>query len=563
MAVCMTTPRLAIQPVGNLLKEEFFIPNYQRGYRWESEQVETLLNDLWEFDLKDGYCLQPLVVLRKDDGCWEVIDGQQRLTTIYLILKRLEMLGMSDLYTITYERHVEALEGFLNNENTHKPDAYYLRQAQDSIQCWLHEKDAELFVQKVLEKAYFIWHEIESREEAILTFARLNAGKIRLTDAELIRASLLQRGILDDARRQHIALRWDQIELRLRDPEFHAFLLAGAESSESGIALLFSVLVKMEKGENRDAIGEREVFTILSEMFDKATGQEKLRINRESFWNQVEDLFDILEHWYSDNHLYHLTGFLISQGEQLVSLLNQFKNMNRPCFRQHLKCRMREKVLGQGSVRDLVEEITYQNPAIRKLLLCLNIATLEVDKDQTVRFSFHSYHHGDWDIEHIRATAERLPDKREEWEAALKAMKDYGKRLSGDAHQELKSILNRISDVLTGRQEDQMEALYHEARDAMEGRDDLGANNDIGNLTLLSAGRNRGIGNSPFAVKRAALLDPESQVDYLLPATRNVFTKSYSPAPVNLLQWTPYDADSYREGLMRTLEMFFNENKEG
>ena len=98
-------------PVCNLLEHNFFIPNYQRGYRWEKQQVVDLLDDLKEFiDNTEGnssnfYCLQPIVVKlcdtetlkaeqlnsTNDNNIWyEVIDGQQRLTTIYILLSYLE-----------------------------------------------------------------------------------------------------------------------------------------------------------------------------------------------------------------------------------------------------------------------------------------------------------------------------------------------------------------------------------------------------------------------------------------------------------------------------------------
>ncbi len=61
--------KLVLKPVNDLLKETFFIPSYQRGYRWTQEQVRNLLDDIWKFreasedESKDVfYCLQPVVV---------------------------------------------------------------------------------------------------------------------------------------------------------------------------------------------------------------------------------------------------------------------------------------------------------------------------------------------------------------------------------------------------------------------------------------------------------------------------------------------------------------------
>ena len=121
----MEENKIELKSVSELLGMKFFIPNYQRGYRWTEQQVKDLLNDIWEFSKKkkqeyEFYCLQPLVVKRKDEdvlnsikaatsieevetllkGSWEVIDGQQRLTTLFIILSVLEE---KSLYSIEYE----------------------------------------------------------------------------------------------------------------------------------------------------------------------------------------------------------------------------------------------------------------------------------------------------------------------------------------------------------------------------------------------------------------------------------------------------------------------------
>ena len=83
--------------VSDLLDDRlFFIPSYQRGYRWTKQQVYDLCNDLLEYTLKGNkssesfYSLQPLIVRKGQfeiNGelreAYEVIDGQQRLTTVF------------------------------------------------------------------------------------------------------------------------------------------------------------------------------------------------------------------------------------------------------------------------------------------------------------------------------------------------------------------------------------------------------------------------------------------------------------------------------------------------
>src|SRR3954447_9005794 len=77
--VATLEPRL----VGKI-SQQFFVPGYQRGYRWGHDEVSRLLNDIWE-SRNQSYYLQPVVVKAHPSGDWELVDGQQRLTTLFLI----------------------------------------------------------------------------------------------------------------------------------------------------------------------------------------------------------------------------------------------------------------------------------------------------------------------------------------------------------------------------------------------------------------------------------------------------------------------------------------------
>lgn len=109
--------------INKLIKEKFVIPTYQRGYRWDEQQVTDLLNDVYEFmdkgNIQNGeyYCLQPIVVKKREDGKYDVIDGQQRLTTILIIQK---YLGKRT-YCIEYESRSGSRE-FLENISNYAED---------------------------------------------------------------------------------------------------------------------------------------------------------------------------------------------------------------------------------------------------------------------------------------------------------------------------------------------------------------------------------------------------------------------------------------------------------
>jgi uncharacterized protein with ParB-like and HNH nuclease domain len=111
---------IELKSISDLQGMVFFIPSYQRGYRWTQQQVKDLLNDVNEFndDNNGFYCIQPLVVKKREEdifnrikneatnlievekllrGSWEVIDGQQRLTTIFILLSCMEKNSYYDL----------------------------------------------------------------------------------------------------------------------------------------------------------------------------------------------------------------------------------------------------------------------------------------------------------------------------------------------------------------------------------------------------------------------------------------------------------------------------------
>ncbi len=80
--------------LGSGKSKPFVIPEYQRPYAWTDEQVETLFEDLWEFTATSGgteressYFLGSIVSYENENGEQEIIDGQQRITSLFLLLR--------------------------------------------------------------------------------------------------------------------------------------------------------------------------------------------------------------------------------------------------------------------------------------------------------------------------------------------------------------------------------------------------------------------------------------------------------------------------------------------
>ena len=110
-----TEIKLETKLVGSI-EGDFYIPSYQRGYRWGPDEVTRLLDDVYANGTKN-YCLQPVVVRRNGDR-YELIDGQQRLTTLYLIYRYMHTSSGGFLdepkFTLKYETRDKS-EDFLTS----------------------------------------------------------------------------------------------------------------------------------------------------------------------------------------------------------------------------------------------------------------------------------------------------------------------------------------------------------------------------------------------------------------------------------------------------------------
>lgn len=301
----------------------FYIPSYQRGYRWTSIQVVQLLSDLLCYasstfnkriqGINEGeyYCLQPVVarkitdkeVLRKflpkdakkDAEAWEIIDGQQRLTTLYILYKYLitkcnisaESLKEDEieLYHLTYATR-KGSSAFLANignnddECNDNIDFFHMSQAYETIDKWIRSIDEyELAGAKSLCQRYnlstkvsdilnifrsllnaekdkysmygsvqVLWYELADDKDAIKEFREINTGKIYLTDAELIKALFLRTQNLES--QEHIqmqrALEWENIENTLQNDAFWCFLNAKGIDMPNRIDFIFNLRYKME-----------------------------------------------------------------------------------------------------------------------------------------------------------------------------------------------------------------------------------------------------------------------------------------------------------------------------
>lgn len=550
----------------------FRIPDYQRGYRWTANDVTRLLDDLDKFigegdDGRPFYCLQPLVVKRDDaDGGWEVVDGQQRLTTLFLLWR---FLNRSSPYRLSYDTRSRSAE-FLENvsakarSDVTNIDFHHIYYAHQAIWEFFRDDESKKTAFRRLlsdtdldgRNVRFIWYELGD-EDAVAAFTRLNVGKIPLTDEELIRALFLRNpsgGPLAISAFQHrLALEWDRIETALQAPDFWGFLSGQSPPEGSRIRLLLELCAPEET-----ATTDRGIFQHFEAKLKKA-GPEELQKE----WQEIVSRFELLQEWHDDLVTFHLVGFIATilndtSKSPLRRLLEAAAVKTKSSFVAGLRSEIRSNLMGGKNVSEFVASLDYIDNAepIRPTLVLFNIAALLRCNGIETRFPFHLYHdpNNGWDLEHVQSQAgDGLGDEksRREWlEACAVALREE----SGPERDK------RLAQIETFREKGQnFDILEKSIRQYFDESDSSGDLHGIGNLTLLDRSTNRAYGNAPFVVKRAEILKAERGGRFLLPCTRDLFLKVFSKNPGNLRRWNlEEDGAAHEKAICQALETFFD-----
>jgi uncharacterized protein with ParB-like and HNH nuclease domain len=546
----MAKNNIELKTVSKLLGINFFIPSYQRGYRWTKQQVNDLLDDICDFipQKNEWYCLQPLVVKQKNENEWEVIDGQQRLTTIFLIIHYFNEMWVGKQKIsepiITYQTRndsyffLKAMKVEDDNKviiNDKNIDYQYISSAYQAINNWVIEKkngkfDENEFQSKFKEKTKVIWYETDPTQDGRDIFSRINMGKIPLTNAELIKALFLNssnfktENIVDVERirlkQLEIATEWDIIETELHNDEFWLFVNKEENKKETRIEFLFELLV------GKSANTEDNYYTF-RKFHEKFTDNTEQIITGN--WKEIKRCFQTLQNWFESRELYHKIGFLITLGEDINNLLIQSQTQNKSAFKVLIDKKIKNKFANLQ-----LDEIEYGNGNIRSILLMHNIQTMLNNKNETSRFPFNRYKREKWDIEHIHAIATEMPKTEQHQKDWLEQAKEFVDETRTD-----------LIEKLNNYSKETFESLFKDILNYFDENHKHEDINDLSNLVLLDAGTNRGYKNSVFPVKRKTIIEKEKAGTFVPICTKNVFMKYYSHKIEQMTFWGEKDRNQY------------------
>ena len=607
--------QIELRTIESLKEMNFYIPNYQRGYRWSEQQVKDLLNDIHDFMQKehsgdDFYCIQPLVVkesivedkkqefleklhelqseplldntrkLINQYTKWEVIDGQQRLTTICILLI---CLNYQHFYSVEYQTR-EKSRDMLNNilnfqissdlDSELDIDAYHMVGAKDTILAWFEEHKNEedlknIFADILLHNVKFIWYESVD-ENPIDVFTRLNIGKISLTNAELIKALFLNRSNFNDQndsrlrlKQNEISSQWDNIEYTFQNDEFWLFLNPKDYNPVTRIELIFNIICEndlLKLFRKSKDVNSEDYSIIDTNRFDKKCGKDDNRLFRyfyeyfsntdsidiQKFWNEnIQTVFNTFIEWYTDITLYHYIGFILHDFHKKSDISKHLKNLkelydewissnNKKEFvKEYL---IEKKIKPQlANCKDLSKEYKDKRVTL-PILLLHNIETIiqqnegfKQNKDYGIgifmKFPFHLFKREGWDVEHINSNT-----TNNEEEKAIQTEYLLNSYLSVDeaTQNEIELFFEKKENAKT--YEDIKKLVENQIGEPDEWTKE--EKNKIWNYTLLDSSTNRAYGNIIFSGKRRIISAKDRGLEIGIPTLKDgkIFVGEEKPA---------------------------------
>jgi hypothetical protein len=563
------TPAILEPRLVDNLEGAFFIPDYQRGYRWGEDEVRRLLEDIKEAGTRNYY-LQPIVVKPMDDGRWELVDGQQRLTTLYLVLRALrEFLPHAEVrYTISYETrpgsaaYLDDPQESMSHKNI---DYFHMFKAFTAVQAWFKGQEkpnlaAMRLSQALSESVFVIWYEAPQEPEfdSRALFTRLNVGRIPLTDAELVKASLLSR-----IEREHeTAAQWDSIERDLWSPEVWAFATGYSNSGATRIQLLLDTIADLKKGAPPAHRARFHTFETLRPLITSEP---------QEMWDKVVDLHSQVLGWYDDRNLFHKIGYLVASGlDTFFSLVKLAEGMTKSTFERALDDRIAASLELSWTG---VTAMTYTSKKTKRILLLMNLETVRGNEHSSERYSFSEHARQLWSLEHIHAQRSEGLNTVEQWTSWLTEHRDALDvlQLSAADHAALRDRIDAALPTITSDTFDlfhrELVDLFSDSADLAESEGQVGGDRDeidsIANLALLSRDDNSVLNNSVFEVKRRHVITLDQQGSYIPVCTRNIFLKYYDTgaAAQQIHFWGPRDRAAYLTAMRDRLEPYLLEDK--
>lgn len=575
---------------------KYYIGPYQRSYKWSSltryGQVPQMLYDIYSAMCQDPgkeYYLQYITIKWDSMKEWyEVIDGQQRLTTLSLIIYLLyaEDHNFENIAKdkVEYSRHdnsnlFDRVVELANNESTEESDnaipnqdTYYLVKAARCIKRFLtlckNDNKLEAFEKYLKEKVMLITNEESSFVSAEEVFMNLNDNRVPLTSSYLIKGLLLTLAARHDDKREYnykeiidqrviMGRQWDEISSWISKKEvahyffkqddggldnFLNLVLKGIESkNEAGEkASVDEVLKKfldtLEKVPKQNDVGELELFNKFNDVVKTPADAIKTLKLIKHYYRRLRGI-------YENNKLYNLMGYALFcesvDGYKRFDLSNVF-NVSDVQLEQNLKHIILTAIpdLSNDDIRELCN---YSSSNYRLQNLLLSFCVFPDGEDDKYRFDFVAYNREHWSFEHI---SPQNPKNTVRIDKVAQSNVIEKIKNSSIKENKKKELIEKIRNDESIRSES-VSLLYDPDIDL----------DNMGNMALLSGRANSSLKNNPYIAKRSILFDMRNKGQFIPRHTIDIFNKVYhneSDPQFNfdLTKWDQRDVEAHSQWMI-------------
>jgi len=590
---------------------KYYIAPYQRGYKWSSEsrydQVPQMLIDIYEAYKRKTpeYYLQYITLMKRninDALVFEIIDGQQRLTTLSILFYCISYKGYGEniaLDKMAYSRYESknifsdvmndiqsVLDGVRQVKHTDTQDKYYMETSALCIISFLETLNNNNELQNYLE--YFEQNvmlivNIESefvKPENV--FSNLNDNKVALTNAELIKGLLLTIGVdykNHNNQRKHykeildqraiMGRMWDEIFAWIEQPKVCRYFFGDETKGMEHLLSLIKLSSPKIKDEclstflnNIETVKFKSNF-LLFDCFNEAistnTDARNIITELKHIYRTLHDIYNNMD----DTLLYNMLGYVFFSKkpmsiEERKSILKQLLLKSKLEKINFLKSQIRYRI---PSMRDLkntalkndsepYQELKYTSTNDKLTNLLLSFSVFPEDNNQVYRFNFYQYDTQNWSFEHIfpQHPKNKVKIAPEAKEIVKKiAEKFYSELTNKESEEQKENKRSDLKEILCKIENGDYILINDEVFDFLyKATFDV---DSVGNMALLSGGANSALSNNPFVAKRP-ILSRKIKEGYFVPRhTTDVFNKilnvSDKPFNIELTTWDEKDIEAH------------------
>jgi uncharacterized protein with ParB-like and HNH nuclease domain len=579
-------------------KEYFNIPHYQRGYKWAARNVEKLLIDIDNYDMQNDndkfYCLQNITIVAGVDH-FNVIDGQQRLTTLTIILSYLNQNSLVHNKVRFPKNSIrEKTNEFLNNIITSTSndillynwdqyitknpdhdlqDICHIYEVYHSIHNWFESNEQKLmqnfkanFLNKLLHSVKLIINEVDNTTSEEKVFANLNSKRIPLDGSDLVRAILITRVAKEEGKKEmdlknlvfvnerRVKLGWEMDQINNWWSQFEV------KGYFSKFRTLNSEIIGEKKLFDNDRYPINNLYILFAEIQNIPQADLSLDLVEQhnsaiSLYKEILKLHNTLQDWYADKEIYHYLGYLFSNhGYQKISFKSIWdlweSSDTRLNFKFKLVSKIKEHFLDNNELVEFTDlTINWykdKHDLLIKALILLDV--INSINSNVANLSFKSFSKNLNDVEHIfPQNPAEIKDKKAYIEFLNKYkesknrfnLKDYDSKINTDKY--LESVNRFIEEFIKKI-----------------------PINSIGNLVLLYSKLNKSISNSIYSEKRSRIIEYHNAGHFIQPHTFKVFVRDFNDS--NKINrdfefWTEDDIVRTASYINTAISEFFNRNQ--